>query len=98
MSVLSQEEVQKRLSSLPDWQLSSDNKLHREFRFADFQSAFCFMTRVAFVAEAMNHHPEWYNVYNVVHVDLCSHDVQGISTRDFVLAERMQELAAKFNV
>lgn len=55
------------------WQ-EEDNKLVREFRFKDFGEAFTFMTRVALICEKMNHHPSWYNVYNYVRVELCTHD------------------------
>lgn len=55
------------------WQ-EKDNKLVREFRFKDFQEAFTFMVRVAFIAEKMNHHPDWYNVYNYVRIELTTHD------------------------
>jgi len=70
------------------WSLH-DGKLHKEFRFADFVAAFGFMTRVALISERMNHHPEWFNVYRTVRVDLTTHDVGGISERDFALARAM---------
>ena len=69
------------LAKLPGWQLR-DGKLHREFVFADFVAAFGFMTRAALVAERMNHHPEWFNVYKRVRVDLTTHEAGGISQRD----------------
>lgn len=86
-------EVQRRLSELADWELDND-KLHRVYQFADFIAAFGFMARVALVAESMNHHPEWSNVYNRVEVHLTTHDAGGISERDFDLARRMNEFAA----
>ena len=70
-----------------------DGKLHREFSFADFVEAFGFMSRCALVAEKMDHHPEWSNVWNRVTVDLVSHDAGGITDRDVTLAARMNELA-----
>ena len=85
---LSAEEVTERLATLSGWQLS-DGKLHKEYRFATFVECFGFMTRVALVAESMQHHPEWFNVYNRLVVDLCTHDVDGISELDFELARRM---------
>ena len=66
----------------------------RTFEFADFVEAFGFMTRVAIVAEKMNHHPEWENVYKTVRVVLTSHDVDGLSPRDVKLAMKMVKLAA----
>ena len=70
-----------------------DGKLHREFRFADFTEAFAFMTRAALVAERMNHHPEWFNVYNRVRIDLTTHDAGGLNTLDFELASFMNSAA-----
>jgi len=70
-----------------------DGKLHREFRFADFIDAFGFMAKAALVAQSMDHHPEWVNVYSTVRVDLSTHDAGGITELDFVLAERMETLA-----
>ena len=69
-----------------------DGRLHREFEFADFVEAFGFMASVALVAEKMDHHPEWSNVYNKVVVDLWSHDVSAITDRDHQLAERINTL------
>ena len=89
---LSEEEIRTRLAEVPGWELR-DGKLHREFRFEDFASAFVFMTALAFAAEAMNHHPEWFNVYNRVVIDLQTHDVSGLSALDFELAAKAGELA-----
>ena len=80
------------LAKLPGWQLR-DGKLHREFVFADFVAAFGFMTRAALVAERMNHHPEWFNIYKRVQVDLTTHEAGGISQRDIELAAAMDRLA-----
>lgn len=84
--------VEDRLASLPGWTLAG-GKLHRELQFADFVTAFGFMTRVALVAEAMNHHPEWFNVYNRISIDLATHDAGGISAADFELAQHIDRLA-----
>jgi 4a-hydroxytetrahydrobiopterin dehydratase len=70
-----------------------DAKLERRLRFADFQTAFGFMTSVALAAEQMNHHPEWFNVYNRVLIQLTTHDAAGITAKDFQLAERVDALA-----
>ena len=88
---LSAQEIEAALVELPDWSLKSD-KLHREFKFDDFVRAFAFMTRVALVAERMNHHPEWFNVYNSVMIDLSSHDASGITGRDLELARAINSL------
>ncbi len=84
------EELNKGVPS--PWKII-DGKLHKEFQFADFITAFGFMSQVALVAEAMNHHPEWFNVYNRVVVDLTTHDAAGITVRDFKLAKRMETYA-----
>ena len=91
LAKLRDEEVHARLAELPEWNLR-DGKLFREFRFKDFVAAFGFMSRCALVAERMDHHPEWSNVYNRVSVSLVTHDCQGLSERDFALAQRMNEL------
>lgn len=89
---LDEAHLREALASLPGWTLES-GKLHREFRFADFSGAFGFMTRVALVAEKMDHHPEWSNVWNRVSVFLTTHDAGGLTERDLALARRMDELA-----
>ena len=89
---LTDEQVNEALSELSGWDLS-DGKLHREFKFADFVEAFSFMSRIALVAERMDHHPEWFNVYNRVVIDLRTHDCDGISERDLELARRIDSLA-----
>jgi 4a-hydroxytetrahydrobiopterin dehydratase len=86
---LSDEAVTQRLAATPGWELKG-GKLYRELKFSDFNQAFGFMTRVALHAEAMNHHPEWFNVWATVRIELTTHDCGGISERDF-------ELAAKIN-
>lgn len=84
--------VQQRLGDVPGWTVE-DGALSRTFRFADFVAAFGFMASAALVAERMNHHPEWSNVYSRVTVRLSTHDVGGISELDFELAARMSDLA-----
>ena len=88
---LSPAEIERRLQSLPDW-VVDQHKLYRQFVFRDFVEAFGFISRVALLAEAMNHHPEWSNVYNRVDIHLTSHDAGGISERDFTLAGRIKRL------
>jgi 4a-hydroxytetrahydrobiopterin dehydratase len=87
---LTDEEVLSRVEDLPGWDYV-DGKLHRELRFKDFAQAFGFMTSVALVAEKMNHHPEWSNVYHRVVIDLATHEVGGVSERDFALAGVVNE-------
>ncbi|MBN8508846.1 MAG: 4a-hydroxytetrahydrobiopterin dehydratase [Burkholderiales bacterium] len=80
-------EVSEALATLPDWTHDPvRGAIRRDFRFADFNEAFGFMTRLALAAERADHHPEWFNVYNRVEVTLTTHDCQGLSQRDIDLA------------
>ena len=92
---LSKEAIEAALAeeSLSGWSVANA-KLRREFKFSNFVSAFGFMTRSALVAEKMDHHPEWFNVYNRVEVNLTTHDAGGITTLDLELARAMNELSA----
>ena len=83
---LSNEQINNELKSLNGW-IIKNGKLHKEFTFGDFVEAFSFMTKVALHAEKMNHHPEWFNVYNRVTVDLMTHDAGGITSNDVELAK-----------
>jgi 4a-hydroxytetrahydrobiopterin dehydratase len=89
---LSDEEVTRRLGALDGWSVAV-GKLHRELRFRDFVEAFGFMASAALVAERMNHHPEWANVYSTVRIDLVTHDAGGITENDFKLAAAFDQLA-----
>lgn len=88
---LTGEEIRTKLAEVPGWKLIQ-GKLHRELVFEDFVSAFAFMTSVALAAERMNHHPEWSNVYNRVVIELSTHDVGGLSQKDFELAAAANRL------
>jgi 4a-hydroxytetrahydrobiopterin dehydratase len=87
--------VQTALARLPEWSLLA-GKLHREYRFADFTHAFGFMAAAATVAEKLDHHPDWQNVYGRVTVDLHTHSENGITDLDVELASRFERLAEKF--
>jgi len=89
---LTEAEIRESLKGLSGWSLQG-GKLHREFKFKDFVQAWGFMTRVALHAERLNHHPEWSNVWNTVRIDLSTHDVGGISERDFELAKVIDAVA-----
>jgi len=91
---MSDAEVQTALGKVKGWTLVN-GKLHREFQCKDFSAAFGNMTRVALVAESMNHHPEWFNVWNVVRIDLATHDAGGITALDVKLAEALEALARR---
>jgi len=85
---------QSALDRLADWRLTDGrDAIFKRFVFADFNAAFGFMTRVALVAEKLDHHPEWSNVYKTVEVTLSSHDIGGLSERDISLAESMDRIA-----
>ena len=88
---LSDAQIQERLGELEGWSVEA-GKLHRELSFADFNEAFGFMARVALHAEQMNHHPEWFNVYATVRIDLTTHECGGISARDFQLAAKIDAM------
>lgn len=93
---LSQSEIDTSLNILNKnatqaW-IIQDEKLYQAFKFADFISAFGFMTQVAMLAERANHHPEWSNVYNKVSLSLTTHEAGGLSKRDFELAREIAQL------
>ena len=93
IEALSDEERADALDGLPDWDYDeARDAISRRFVFADFSEAFAFMTRVALLAEKMDHHPEWSNVWNRVDILLTTHDAGGLSTRDIVMAEAIDAL------
>ncbi|XP_076249826.1 pterin-4a-carbinolamine dehydratase [Calliopsis andreniformis] len=99
MGKLTQEEREKDLKPLltNGWSVQSDrDAIYKEFLFKNFNQAFGFMTRVAMQSEKMDHHPEWFNVYNKVNITLSSHDVNGLSQRDVKLATFIDK-AVKLN-
>lgn len=88
---LTEPEITEALTGLDGWALQ-DGKLHRAFKFADFVQAWGFMSRVALIAQSMDHHPDWRNVYNTVGIDLNTHDVDGITRLDIELARKINGL------
>ncbi|MDX2230806.1 MAG: 4a-hydroxytetrahydrobiopterin dehydratase [Leptolyngbyaceae cyanobacterium bins.349] len=90
--LLSANELDTALAQLEGWTIQN-GKLHRQFQFASFIEAFGFMSSVALVAESMGHHPEWFNVYNRVTMDLTTHDAGGITQKDVDLAQKANQLA-----
>jgi 4a-hydroxytetrahydrobiopterin dehydratase len=93
MAVLSQKEVQQRLSELPGW-IFLDNSIERQFEFPDFGAAMKFVNRVAEAAEEANHHPDIDIRYNKVTMSLTSHDSGGVTARDLRLAKLIADIAA----
>jgi 4a-hydroxytetrahydrobiopterin dehydratase len=94
ISKLSPETIEEKLTGLEGWELK-EGKLYRQVKFDDFVEAFGFMSRVALLAEAANHHPEWSNVYNRVDIYLTTHDAGGLTDRDFKLATGIDVLLVK---
>ena len=94
MRLLNNDEMVHALKQLPDWHLH-EGAIAKEFVFADFSAAFAFMTRVALVAEKMDHHPDWNNTYNRVHISLMTHDKGGLTTHDVDLAKAIETIIAK---
>jgi 4a-hydroxytetrahydrobiopterin dehydratase len=94
MTKMKKTEVAALVKKLPGWTVKA-GKLHREYKFADFPHAFGMMATAAPAIEKMNHHPEWSNVYNQVKVDLSTHDVGGITQKDFDLAMLLEGIAKK---
>jgi 4a-hydroxytetrahydrobiopterin dehydratase len=84
-------EISTGIAALTDWQVVN-GKLHRTFKFKDFVDAFAFMNKIAIIAEDMGHHPELFNVYNRVVIDLTTHDTGGISSLDLELAQKINAL------
>ncbi|MAZ15853.1 MAG: 4a-hydroxytetrahydrobiopterin dehydratase [Ahrensia sp.] len=86
--------IAKALKDLPDWSAREDgNAITKSFKFKNFRRAFAFMTEAALTAEKMNHHPEWFNVYNRVEVTLTTHDSDGVTELDLKLAAAMEAAA-----
>ena len=91
---LSEQEISAAVAGLPGWSVAN-GKLRREYRFPDFIHAFGFMATAAIAIEKMNHHPEWFNVYNRVTVELVTHDAGGITQNDLELARKLEAIAGK---
>ncbi len=91
LTKLSDDQIKKELTNLPGWSIVN-GKLHKDFVFKDFIEAFGFMSTAALHIEKMNHHPEWFNVYNKIKVDLTTHDAGGITQNDINLARILNSL------
>ncbi len=88
---LSQTDIDEELKNLSGWNVVNE-KLHKEFQFDNFNQAFGFMTRAAMEIEKMNHHPEWFNIYNKITIELTTHDAGGITKNDINLAKILNSL------
>ena len=91
MSKLSSEDIEKKLLHFPDWEYY-DNAIHAEFEFENFKDCFSAMSRIAFECEALNHHPNWSNVYNTLTISLSTHDAYGVTDKDFKLARAIEDI------
>jgi len=89
MEKLAIHDIEKKLIRFPDWEYF-DNAIHAEFEFENFKDCFSAMSRIAFECEALNHHPDWRNVYNVLTISLSTHDVKGVTVKDFKLAQAIE--------
>ena len=92
MMRLSEIEIEDELKNLSGWSVANE-KLHKDFQFDSFNQAFGFMTRAAMEIEKMNHHPEWFNVYNKITIELTTHDAGSITKNDTNLARILNSLA-----
>ncbi len=96
MAKLEGENRKQRLAEIPQWsEVEGRDAIARKFTFADFNEAFGFMSRAALIAEKMDHHPEWFNVYQTVEVTLSTHDAGGLTEKDITLARDMDRIARK---
>jgi len=91
MNKLSEHDIEKKLLHFPDWEYY-DNAIHAEFEFENFKDCFGAMSRIAFECENLNHHPNWTNIYNVLTISLSTHDVKGVTIKDFKLAEAIETI------
>ncbi len=96
MKKLSSDEISKKLENLSGWTYSKD-AIHTTFEFSDFKDAFTVMTRIAFEAEALQHHPNWENVYNKLEISLSTHDADGVTEKDFQLANAIEDIVEASN-
>ena len=88
---LDESTIEKKLLRFPEWEYY-DNAIHVELEFDNFKDCFSAMSRIAFECEALNHHPNWSNVYNVLNISLSTHDAGGVTQKDFDLAEAIEAI------
>ncbi len=93
MKAYSEKEVKEKLKDFEGWDYE-DNAIHTALEFENFKDAFAIMTRIAFEAENMQHHPDWSNVYNTISISLSTHDADGVTDKDFKLAKIIDDLVS----
>ena len=91
MKRLSDLQIEKRLENYPDWDYY-DDALHTEFEFDNFKDCMSAITRIAFECEALNHHPDWRNVYNVLYISITTHEAEGVTDLDFQLLDAIEKI------
>jgi 4a-hydroxytetrahydrobiopterin dehydratase len=91
MQKMNDSDIRKQLEKIEGWEYI-DGALETTFEFENFKETFSIMTRIAFECEALNHHPEWRNVYNTLNIRLNTHDANGVTQKDFDLAERIEQI------
>ncbi|MGY5846676.1 4a-hydroxytetrahydrobiopterin dehydratase [Salegentibacter sp. HM20] len=91
MKKFTESEIEQKLEDFQGWTFK-DNAIHTSFQFEDFKDAFTVMARIAFEAEALNHHPNWTNVYNELEISLSTHDAGGVTEKDFRLARAIEDI------
>ncbi len=91
MEILNENEINTRLEKLEGWEFK-DDAIHTSFQFENFKEAFSVMVRIAFEAEAQQHHPNWNNVYNELQISLSTHDAGGVTEKDFKLARSIESI------
>lgn len=91
MKPLQDAEIESRLEKFEGWSYN-EKAIHTTLEFENFKEAFAAMTRIAFEAEAQQHHPQWYNVYNTLEISLSTHDADGVTDKDFKLAEKIEDI------
>jgi len=96
MTNLNEQEIQDRMKEIDVSWILKGKLIHREILFKDFIEAFSFMTSVAIIAEKLGHHPDWKNVYNKVNIALNTHDADGLTTKDFQLAKKIDQTLKTF--
>jgi len=96
MKKLSEEDIQDKLKQFDGWTYAKQ-AIHTSFQFENFKEAFTMMTRIAFEAEAQQHHPNWGNVYNQLEISLSTHDADGVTEKDFKMARAIEDIIESTN-
>ena len=94
MKPLQEKEIEAKLEKLEGWSYN-ENAIHTTLEFDNFKDAFSAMTRIAFEAEAQQHHPNWFNVYNTLEISLSTHDADGVTEKDFKLAHSIESVVSE---